>query len=377
MIRLANETLLRRHARRAATLVLVTILLPVVFILAGFAINLSYLQLVQTEAQIAADASASAAGRVYAITGSQSAARTAAQDVAAKNPIGNKILPLDPSDFEFGIATRTDINQPYVFTVAPIGNSVRLTTRSLAAGAGGDITPVFPLFGSVIQFRPTRTSTCTQLDLDIALVIDRSGSMAYSTSEISAYPPNPTNAPTGWIFGDPVPPNARWLDAIAAVQVFISQLQSSPQNELISLSVYNHGVSTPQPLTSNYPLIVSSLTSISANFIAGGTNIGDGILEGIGAVGDPIRHRLWATPVVIVLTDGVHNYGTNPIDAAYTAQANKVTVFTLTFSDEAEQSLMETVADVGGGQHFHAVNATQLQAAFRDIAGRLPTLITR
>ena len=208
------------HTRRqAATLVLVVILLPVLFILAGFAINISYLQLVQTEAQIAADASASAAGHVFAVTNDKKAARAAATAVAAKNRIGGKILPLQASDFEFGVATRASVNQPYNFTVAATGNSVRLTTRSLSTGVGGDIAPLFPLFGSVIQFRPNRTSTCTQLDLDIAIIMDRSGSMAYSSSEISAYPPKPINAPSGWTFGNPVPPNARWLDAIAAVQV--------------------------------------------------------------------------------------------------------------------------------------------------------------
>lgn len=363
--------------RRAATLVLVTILLPVVFILAGFAINLSYMQLIRTEAQIAVDASASAAGRVFAITRSEDEARSAAQQAAARNPIGSKILPLDPSDFEFGIASRTSIDAPYEFTVAPAGNSVRVTTRSLAAGVGGEIDPVFPLFGNVIQLRPLRSSTCTQLDLDIALVIDRSGSMAYSAGEISAYPPAPMHAPAGWDFGDPVPPHARWLDAIAAVQVFISQLQSSPHNELLSLSVYNHNVSTAQPLTLDYSLIVDSLTSISSDFIAGGTNIGDGILEGIGAVGDPLRHRPWATPVVILLTDGVHNYGTHPVDAAEVAKSQRVTLFTLTFSDEAEQALMQSVAEAGSGDHYHATDAAQLQAAFREIAARLPTLITR
>ncbi len=363
--------------RRGATIVLVTILLPVVFILAGFAINLSYLQLIHTEAQIATDAAVSAAGRVFAATGDESAARTAAIQVAARNPIGTKILPLQPSDFEFGISSRANLASSYSFDVAAQGNAVRLTTNSLAAGVGGEINPVFPLFGSVIQFRPMRTATCTQVDLDIALVIDRSGSMAYGAQEMSAYPPNPTNAPPGWQFGDPVPAQARWLDAIAAVQVFINQLNASPQNELLSLSVYNHGISTPQPLTGNYDSITASLTDISANFTSGGTNIGDGIYEGIGAVGDPARHRTWATPVMIVLTDGVHNYGTNPISAAYSAKYQNVTVFTLTFSDEAEQTLMESVATIGGGKHYHAINASQLQAAFNEIAGSLPTLITR
>jgi uncharacterized protein YegL len=364
-------------ARRGAMLVLITILLPVLFVLAGMAINLCYIQLIQTKTQIATDAAASAAGRVFAITGDQAAAIQAARDVAARNPIVTKVLPLNEIDFEFGYASRESSNEPYHFVEGADGNAVRLTTHSLAGGIGGELTPLFPLFGNVIQIRPTRVATSAQLDLDISLVIDRSGSMAYASSEVSAYPPNPMHAPAGWEFGDPIPPHARWLDAIAAVQVFISQLESSPQNEKLSLSVYNHQVSTPQPLTHDYSLIVSSLTHISTNFISGGTNIGDGVLEGIGALGDANRRRPWATPVIILLTDGVHNYGTSPKHAANVARDNKVTVFTLTFSDEANQSRMQEVASISGGKHYHAVTAAQLQLAFREIAAQLPSLIIR
>lgn len=372
-----QRTIHHRPTRRAATLALVVILLPVLFILAGFAINISYIEYVQTKSQITTDACASAAGRIYAMTGDQDAAIQAARDVAARNPIATKVLPLSVNDFEFGISTRNSLSEPYQFTPADSGNAVRLTTHSFAAGVGGEIEPIFPLFGSVIQIRPTRSSTSTQLDLDIALVIDRSGSMAYASNEIASYPPNPINAPPGWMFGDVVPPGARWLDAIASVQTFINLLNQSPQQERVSLTVYNHMVATPQALTNNYSLIPYSLMAISANFTAGGTNIGDGILAGITALSDPVYRRPWATPVVIVLTDGVHNYGTSPYSAAYTAKDNKVTVYSITFSDEAEQWLMEDVAEIAGGQHYHAIDAAQLQAAFKEIASQLPSLITR
>lgn len=79
-------------SRRAAVLALVVIMVPVLFILAGFAINLSYIQYVQTRSQIATDACASVAGRVYAMTGDQEAAIEAAKDVAARNPISTKVL---------------------------------------------------------------------------------------------------------------------------------------------------------------------------------------------------------------------------------------------------------------------------------------------
>lgn len=52
--------------------------------------------------------------------------------------------------------------------------------------------------------------------------------------KISMDPPDPSSAPAGWDFGDPVPPNARWLDLIAAVQVFNNELTASPQEELLS-----------------------------------------------------------------------------------------------------------------------------------------------
>lgn len=94
-------------------------------------------------------------------------------------------------------------------------------------------------------------------------------------------------------------------------------------------------------------------------------------------MGDSSRARPWATPVLIVLTDGVHNYGTSPTSAAREAKKQKVAVLTLAFSDEAEQSLMQKVAEEAGGLHYHAVNASQLQEAFREIAGRLPTFLTQ
>ena len=49
----------------------------------------------------------------------------------------------------------------------------------------------------------------------------------------------PASAPSGWDFGDPVPPNARWLDLMGAVQTFIGQLKVSPGEELLGLATYN------------------------------------------------------------------------------------------------------------------------------------------
>ena len=358
-------------------MMLVAILLPALFALAAFAINIAYIETVKTDIQIATDAAARAAGRTYAMTSDENLSLLAAQEAANRNRIAdNVVLPITAGDLDFGVSDRGSMTSPYVFDHTGGGNSVRLTTRTLNTNNANPIFPVFPFFGSTQEIRPLMTATSTQGVIDIALVVDRSGSMAYGSTEVAQYPPNPIAAPPGWDFGDPVPPGARWLDLIAAVQVFINQLNASPQEELLSLSMYNQDPTTPQNLTVNYQDIIDSLTVVSANFQKGGTNIGSGVNAGLNAVIDPAYARPHASKVIVVMTDGVHNIGWNPVSAATSVADNGVTVFTITFSDEADQGLMQQVADKCGGEHFHAVTAAQLQDAFRSIARRLPTLLT-
>ena len=313
------------------------------------------------------------------MTGDQGHALAAAQEAAARNPIGSYVVPITAMDLEFGASTRDDPAAPYQFTPSDlnVGNSVRLTTRTLASSADGGIAPVFPVFGASMMIHPQRTAVSTQGVIDIALVVDRSGSMAYSTTEIAQYPPSPLAAPAGWDFGDPVPPNSRWLDLIAAVQTFHTELNDSPQEELLSLSVYNNESSTLQKLTLDYPLVLSELDAISIQFDSGGTSIGQGMYEGLAAVTDPVLSRSHASKVIVLMTDGVHNYGTTPASASYSVADAGVTLFTITFSDEADQTAMQEIAERCGGQHFHAVTALQLQEAFRKIARSLPTLLTQ
>ncbi len=64
------------------------------------------------------------------------------------------------------------------------------------------------------------------------------------------------------------------------------------------------------------------------------------------------------------------------MNAAENAAANQVTVYTVTFSREADQSLLQRVAEAGNGKHYHASTRNELITAFKDIATRLPTLIT-
>ncbi len=366
-----------RNHREGATMVLIVILLPAILALSALAINIAQMETANTDIQIVSDAAVRSAGRVFALTGSKNDALQAAQEAASKNPIGNFVLPIQMSDLDFGISQRNSTDEKYSFQIGTPSNAVRLTTQSFSDGAGQAIEPVFPFFGSSFEVRPRREAISTQGTIDIALAVDRSGSMAYSASEVAAYPPVPSNAPAGWDFGQPVPPNARWLDLIAAVQVFAGVLEKSPHEELLSLTMYNHDAIATQPLSSDYDLTIADLVQVSHAYQKGGTNIGEGMFRALKTLQDDTYQRPHASKVIVLLTDGVHNYGWNPLSASNRVSNAGAILFAITFSDEADQALMQEVAERCGGAHFHAVNGEELKEAFREIARRLPTLITK
>lgn len=91
---------------------------------------------------------------------------------------------------------------------------------------------------------------------------------------------------------------------------------------------------------------------------------------------DKSTARPWASRAMIVLTDGIHNVGTDPVFAARVAAEKDIVIFTVTFSQESDIARMQEVAEAGNGKHIHADDGSQLADAFRDIARSLPTLIT-
>lgn len=377
----ANRSASRRSRhcnRRGAMMAMILILLPALLIVAAFSVNLAHIESTNTEIQIANDAAARAAGRVYSVTGDRDLALDAAREALTNNPVGNQfILQIDDGDLMIGTSTRQFDDGAYEFTPSFQGNSIRITTQSLADGSGTALKPLLPIFGFQSEIRPLLTSVSTQSDIDIALVIDRSGSMAYAANEVAEYPPIPAAAPAGWDFGAPAPPQSRWLDLVAAVDVFKTALDESRQEELVSLALYNDESETVLELTNVYDQLFGPLDDISAQFDKGGTNIGGGMMEGLATLENTSTARSDAAKVVILLTDGVHNFGNSPISAAHSLASEGVTVFTITFSDEARQDDMEEVAEICGGRHFHAITGAALKQAFIDISKYLPNLITQ
>lgn len=367
----------RTTRRRGAVLVLIVILLPVMLILAGFAINWAHLQLAQTEMQVATDAAVRAATRVYVQTGSLNAAVAEAQRVANRNPVAGSPLQLRLSDFEVGISLRQQLNQRYTFTpTTGRGNSLNLTVEKSTTSPSGPVQLLFPMLQGPFTVNMTRSAKATQLELDIVLVIDRSGSMAYAVDEIADYPPIPRNAPPTWFFGDPAPPLSRWLDTVDAVQVFLNELASSPHREQVALVTYSDYATHERDLTENYTEVFQGLRPYTESFQAGATNIGEGMLFALNRFATSPNNRPWAAKVIVVMTDGIFNVGPDPRSVAYAIADQGIMIFSVTFADEANQAAMQDVARIGKGLHFHANSAADIRNAFREIAKIMPTLLS-
>lgn len=354
---------------------LMVLVIPVMLILAGFAVNLSYMELARTDLQIAADASARAAARTFARTNQTAPAIAAAQAATSRNPVVGKTLSLRSRDVLFGTATRSSASGRYVFSAnrSPF-NSVRVDLNSASSGS---LPLPFRVGIRNTNFAGRQRATATQAELDVVLVFDKSGSMAFGSDELALPGTIPKRAPKNWVFDSfPVPPQSRLSEAQTAVREFLSILQTSAQRENVALVTYNQKASEDIPLTRTYSQINGALASLNNPFKKGGTNIGDGIHAGLDLLTKSPNKRDWAVRVMIVLTDGIHNMGHDPDDAAREAAENNVVIYTVTFATEADQGRMKKVAEIGLGKHYHAANGAALANNFREIAQNLPVLLT-
>ena len=134
-----------RSQRRGAMLVLIVLMLPVVLILAAFAINVSYIELTRTDMRVASDAAARAAGREFSLTGDQVQAIVVGKDAASRNKVGNIPLQLQGSDFVFGEATRVSESTRYTFDPAGTSpNAVQVSANRTSTSSGGSVPLLLP-----------------------------------------------------------------------------------------------------------------------------------------------------------------------------------------------------------------------------------------
>jgi len=172
-----------------------------------------------------------------------------------------------------------------------------------------------------------RAPGATPTPLDLALVLDSSGSMA-------------SNDPQGL--------------RRSASKNLVDALLADDQASVVDFDDFGRLV---QGLTSDKTAIKAAIDNIDDS---GGTDIGAGVRTGIDSLGPQGDHGR----VMVLLTDGDGSYTAN-----LTAEAKDkfITIYTVGLGSAVNESLLRDIANGTGGQYFPVADAGQLAAAFDQI----------
>jgi Ca-activated chloride channel homolog len=369
--------------RRGAMLVLVAITLIIFIVALVFSIDIAYMQLTRSQLRAATDAAAKAAAITLSMTQDDQAAVQSAIDIAAENTVAGDPLLLRAEDIELGKSTRqTDGSWQFIAGATPY-NALRVNGTRTASSRSGSVRLLVGRLLGRETFEPTHTATASQVDQDVVLVLDRSGSMAWDLSGVDWHYPGASQYPAAYC----EPPHAlsRWGAAHTAVNAFITAIETTTPIEHLSIVSFSssytgcsrtvQAASIDSALSRDYSLARNAMNQLSNNSIPGGTNIGAGIDRAVEVLtGSNIPP--FAQKTIIVMTDGHWTDGASPSEAARRAADRIIKVHAITFSDDADQSLMHEVARIGGGKHFHAPDADTLREIYEEIAYTLPIILT-
>lgn len=214
--------------------------------------------------------------------------------------------------------------------------------------------------------------------LELVLLLDRSGSMAWCTHSDHGYEWGENhyyNSGGEWCWYPDEKPEEDSRQAIAgnAARGLIDQLL----DKRISASVSVVGFAN----NANEILEMTSLTANDAQWIknqiptsraSGSTNMNAGLKKA-----DDEFSRNATNKVIIMLADGDYDGDdpNNPWDGGYvsTLKNNKVTVHTIGFT--TSNNTLEKIADTTGGNYYTANDADQLADVFTQIAGNLTAMV--
>lgn len=176
---------------------------------------------------------------------------------------------------------------------------------------------------------------------------------------------------------------------LEATKKIVSDFVRRSHGHRIGMLVFGKHVFTLSPMTTDHLFLQDLIDGLSLNTIdhelSGGTALGDGLLRSV----DILRNikTEGRSQVVILLTDGDNNYGVEPELAAKFAKKYGIKVYTIgigstelidvypdpqdksfSFKSQLVEAPLEKIAQITGGQYYHAVNQQILQQIFIEIS---------
>ncbi|MEN0061327.1 MAG: VWA domain-containing protein [Myxococcota bacterium] len=178
--------------------------------------------------------------------------------------------------------------------------------------------------------------------IQVMLVVDRSGSMAS---------------------------NNRMYYAKESSQEFTAALEPG---DWVGVASFSHTISDDMDLTvvsASGTEIASADAAVRGLMTGGNTNIGDALVQGLtelGTASAPSCDRL-----IVLLSDGDHNWGTPPLSVIPTLQAAGATVLAVGVGDSLSTTghrTLRQLADDTGGRYWRAGNSDDLMRIMREVA---------
>lgn len=181
---------------------------------------------------------------------------------------------------------------------------------------------------------------CEAVPQDTMLVLDRSGSM----------------------FG------SKLQAAKNGATEFIDRLTTNDRCGLVSFA---NDVTLDEGLTDDFDAAKTSVDSLNAG---GGTDVGGGVQ----AARDELNNngRSDATPVMVVLSNGLDNYGADPIAAADAAKNDGIRLITIAYGGTAAEDQLEAMASEPKDENAFVADQDDISDIFETITQEIcPTTI--
>ena len=377
MIPSTRKTAQLANRRTGAVAPLVGVLLLVILVAGGIAIDHARLRLASLELRAAADNVARSVSNEMLLTDSQDAAIAKGLEIAAKYKVGGGPFSLQSGDIQFGTFKKGEFKAGTKKKTPP--NAVRVNSNRSSGSSAGPLNMLFGSMFGVNEANIGQFATASFKMVDICFVLDRSSSMKLTvdSNAVGLSMSNPRASTRPYL-------DSRWRALDTAFDLFIDELGKNSSEERVGIVSFASdftafGVTTPASrvdldLTSNLSLTKSQMNSMSNSLWNGNTYIEAGMRDGIGVLNNSSAARSNAEKTLIVLTDGRQNQGEARLAAAEAATDN-ITIHTITFGDYADKTLMAEIAVTGNGRYAHADDAAGLQKILRDLAVTLTTLV--
>ena len=241
-------------------------------------------------------------------------------------------------------------------------------------------------------------------DVDVILVMDRSGSMGdggvesrcewenlewvhntfmcvnheqsgLTEGECQAMDDGAPQCSSGFTYTSAIPNKIE--DAKTAANSFLDNLGISDQSALVSFA---SDATLNKTLSNNHGL---TQTAVNALVTSGATNIGDAIVLANTELGDDNSNgNSQANKVMILLTDGKANRpfsppapATDPEDYAERKAEESadqgIKIFTIGLGGDVNSTMLENIADITGANYYNAPTSAELESIYNEISQRI------